>query len=359
MSSTAPERVPQEIEHFDRLFAFFQGTVADLILGEVAESHDRGIRAGLERAGARPIDPAHDARISTLLTETQAALGFDGPIDLYWSAGAGSFARAIPSSTSEAYNFVICSPSVRALSDAALIFLLGHEVAHIAFRHQVLRWIMETVFPAGSQMPPFLRNELEVWAQCAELSCDRAGVHTAGGVLDAAREVFAAVETPALPPVEDRLRVLADPGTLDEVYGRMLRRPTSSYAQQLVELLDAAGALLARADGNVLENERSYILNRISRHSYAGTGLEARLDASVAEARALVAGAAIRDGHPDRANEAFLNLAVVVVRDGKVTAEEYALLTRLGRDALGLDAGAMRDLLLRVFRSEFFRPFDE
>lgn len=145
-------------------------------------------------------------------------------------------------------------------------------------------------------------------------------------------------------------------------------RPQSDFDRLAVAFMTAAGDLLVRVDGELSGVERAHLLNRVSRYGYAGRLVRAFSDAEDTDAShdeneiaasAQRAADELRTRYPERLDEIFLNLAIIVVRDGIVTDAEYQLLSYFGRSLLGIDDARQADLILRVFRSEFFRPLEE
>lgn len=349
---------PLEIEtlHYRRIYGYFKDTVADIILGEVAGDYDGRIRQNLLSEGAE-ILPGEAPRLLPLVKRALKAAGTDFPVELLLNREAGNLARAVPSSRSESENYIILSPDSLCLSNAALGFIIGHEVGHIAFRHQVLKWIVGTVYTEDSTMPPFIHNEYSIWSRCAELSADRVGL-AATGSHSAAEEAFGMMEDSSESNREERLHCLVEPETVNDIHKKMTASPESGFSSQLVRLLVAAGDILARSDGRRHRSEKAYMLNRISRHGYIGD-LNRRPDMAECERETADAAGIIRADYPERMKEAFLNLAIIIVRDGKVARKEYQELQRIGRDYLGIDDDSMNSLILRVFRSGFFDPAGE
>lgn len=361
------DRIPQERKHFDAVYAFFEGTVADIILAEISVTQDGQLKAHLQQQGNRLFADAPDSRVARELQAARDALAARFPVELLWGEPGTGLARAIPSSATDSCNYIVLADEVRSLPDAALRFVIAHELAHIGYRHGVLRWIVQTVYPGRSAIPPYLSNEYDVWSRCAELSADRAAFFAVAGdsdrrcpeALGAGETVLGRLPVDAEPNPQARLRCLREPRAIDDVYSTFLNQPRDEFAGQLVRFIIAAGELLANVDGEYLSAERSFLVNRVSRHTYAGA-LGTKTDRQGDPwTRVLLTGRGIRDGFPGRVREAFLNLAILVVRDGKVTRDEYESLVRVGDEVLGLDADTIRGLLLRVFRSDYYQPFQE
>lgn len=360
-------RVREEEALYQRLHDFFGGTVAAFILQNVAVPHDQHIRARLLQDGCVPLEAGMSPSIPAALETTRDRLSFTAPLELMWDQHAEAPARAIPSSTSEAHNFVVLSPAVSEFDPDQLRFVLGHEIGHILFRHQVLRWIFDVVYPHRESVPPFVRNEYDLWTKCAEFSSDRAGAHAAGSI-DAAAAVLSRLPAARRPTPAERIAGLKNPTEINRMIRELEPQPQSDFDRLALAFMTAAGELLIRADGELSGVERAHLLNRVSRYGYAGrlagvfsdaSDTEGTRDTDTISASAQRAANELRTRYPERLDELFLNLTVIVARDGIVTDEEYELLSYFGRSLLGIDDTRQTELILRVFRSEFFRPLEE
>jgi len=354
-------RLKRELVHYKRIRSFFDDTVARIILEEMAAGKDRELFTTLEQEDCRSLEQ-ESRKCEVILNSCRRILNTDIPAILMKGPAEKGMARVLPSPSRETANYIVLSPEALEMPEGPLSFVLGHEMAHLAFSHHVLRWIIDTVFPPEQAMPPYLANEFAIWQQYAELSADRAGLAICGSITDM-KTVIRRLNKEGLPSPEDRLACLTDPQAESRVYNAMLRIPEDGFQLALVRLLRVFGEILIRSDGKSGESEKAYLINRISRHSYidpeeTGNGQWFPEEENT-EVGMKAAGKEIRERFPDRREEAFLNLAIIIVRDGRVTENEYLQLSQIATTHLGLDESTVHRLLLRVFRSGYYSPFEE
>ncbi len=135
--------------------------------------HDELMRA------ARPITPQTAPQIAGIIQQGAARLR-PGPIEVY----------LLPSPTLNAYTFGLSSPktivafsSLLNVMDAEeLLFVLGHEMGHVALGHTWLNSMIGGVsgIPSSFGAAVILRMAFLWWNRSCELSADRAGLLACG-----------------------------------------------------------------------------------------------------------------------------------------------------------------------------------
>ena len=170
-------RFPPERALIDHLFGRFG---LDVLLdhfvssGGARELYDAVLGSQLR------LDPLLAPRLCSLLDEVREKLGFDEPLEMFVTQEAQVNASAVHAlGPGHPHVLSLTSALVERMDDDELRFVLGHEVAHLAWRHYRAR-----LAPASfgldergaPKAPPLLMRRMESWDRLAEMSADRAGL---------------------------------------------------------------------------------------------------------------------------------------------------------------------------------------
>lgn len=141
------------------------------------------------------LTPILSPRLCSLAEEVRQSLQFDQPVDLFVSPDAAVNAAAMYSlGEGRPHVLSLTSGLVERMTDDELRFVLGHEMGHLAYRHDRGSLVFQALVPdpqtGADPMPPMLAVRLDAWGRLAELSSDRAGIAAVGGRLEPAVSTF-------------------------------------------------------------------------------------------------------------------------------------------------------------------------
>ncbi len=139
-------------------------------------------------------------RVLDAMKEAIAATGCDRPVELYVRQDY-LFTATVTQLVAGPLIVVLSSRLVDAFSPAELRFVLGHELGHIVFDHLgipmpgIASLRSNSALQAKDETAPYVLERREllplfVWCRAAELSADRAGLVSAGGLEPAATALF-------------------------------------------------------------------------------------------------------------------------------------------------------------------------
>jgi Zn-dependent protease with chaperone function/uncharacterized tellurite resistance protein B-like protein len=329
------------------------------------------------------LTPRLAPRLTGLLDEARARLGFDEPLEMFVGQDAAVNASAMHRiAPDEPHVLTLTSALVERMTDDELRFVLGHELGHLAYRHYRAR-LAEAAFGTDEKdqpkAPPLLSRRLESWDRLAELSADRAGLLVVGGRLEVAvsaffklqsglgpehlrfdvrafveqleslqrlsrRELVAEFSHPAT-PIRVRALQLAAPlltggaregalaavdGQVRELAALMDYVPSEPIDVHAREFLLAGGVLAARADGGDLDDAEWSTLVHLLLPVSADPEAELERIASRAEAEARLEESAawLRENAGPERYDLLRGIAHVAAADGRLSASERALLRR-------------------------------
>ncbi|MFT7518902.1 MAG: Zn-dependent protease with chaperone function [Kiritimatiellia bacterium] len=139
------------------------------------------------------LTPLIAPRLTGLLAEVKAELGFDEPIDLFVEPSAEINGFALHAIQERPHIVSVTSGLVERMTDVEIRFVLGHEVGHLCYRHyrsRLLPLAMGADEEGDSRIPALLQRRLESWDRLAELSADRSGHAAVRGDLEAIVSTF-------------------------------------------------------------------------------------------------------------------------------------------------------------------------
>jgi uncharacterized tellurite resistance protein B-like protein len=245
----------------DKLFERFG---LDVIIEHFVSSG--GVRAAYDAVVGSQLrlTPLLAPRLCSLLDEVRATLAFDEPLELFVEQDGSVNAAAIHSlGAGDPHVVTLTSALVERMTDDELRFVLGHELAHLGWRHYRARLALAAFGTNGhgeSKAPPLLARRLESWDRLAEISADRAGFLAVGERLEVAVSAFFKIQS-GLGPEHLRFDIrafLAQLETLQKLERRELlaqfshpATPIRVRALQLFGEARKAGGTLAAVDRDV------------------------------------------------------------------------------------------------------------
>ncbi len=157
--------------------------------GAIADSYDFILSTQLR------LTPILAPRLCSLLAEVRERLAFADPVDLFVAADASVNAFAMYSlGEGRPHVLSLTSGLVERMTDDELRFVFGHEIGHLAYRHDKAGQVFQALRPdpqtGANPMPPMLAARLDTWSRIAELSSDRAGLAAVGGGLEPSVATF-------------------------------------------------------------------------------------------------------------------------------------------------------------------------
>ncbi len=140
------------------------------------------------------LTPILAPRLCTIMDIVRDRLDFREPIELFVEADAGVNAFALHSLSEDTPHVVsLTSGMIERMTDDELLFAMGHEIGHLAYRHYRAKMVYKAVGEDEEGMPrlpPLLAVRLESWTRLAELTADRAGFAAVEGKLDTIVSAF-------------------------------------------------------------------------------------------------------------------------------------------------------------------------
>ncbi len=169
-------RVHREKEFSEELRGLFN---ADVIEGVIRESEEPGrenyLLAAMHGHGLK-ITAALAPRVYAICEQVQAALEFAEPVEFFVHSDSSLNCSAVPRrDDSQPHLVIINSGLLERFTDAELRFVLGHELGHLVSRNSDLQRVIRFVFSDDEGIPLTIRDKIELWDKCAEMSADRFG----------------------------------------------------------------------------------------------------------------------------------------------------------------------------------------
>jgi hypothetical protein len=183
-------RVHREKEFSEELRALFN---ADVIAGIIREGEVGGrendLLAAMHGHGLK-ISAALAPRVHAICVQVQDALDFTEPVEYFVRSDGDLNCVAVPRRDPEQPHLVIINSGLlERFTDAELRFVLGHELGHLISRNSELQRIIRFVFADDEAIPLTIRDKVELWDKCSEMSADRFG-YLAEPDLDVCLAVF-------------------------------------------------------------------------------------------------------------------------------------------------------------------------
>ena len=169
-------RVHREKEFSEELRQLFNADVIEGIIreGEV-EGHDNWMLAAMHGHGLK-ISAALAPRVHAICEQVKSALEFTEPVEFFVRGDNTLNCFAVPRSDDEQPHLVVINSGLlERFTDAELRFVLGHELGHLISRNSELQRIIRFVFSDDDGIPMTIRDKIELWDKCSEMSADRFG----------------------------------------------------------------------------------------------------------------------------------------------------------------------------------------
>lgn len=189
-------RFPPERALIDKLFARFG---LEVLIGHYVGSGGARELYDAVLGSQLRLGPLFAPRLCSILDDVRRRLAFDEPLEMFVTQDAAVNASAIQSlGPSHPHVVSLTSALVERMNDDELRFVLGHEVAHLAWRHYRAR-LAPLAFGGDasgeSKAPPLLVRRMESWDRLAEISADRAGLVVVDGRLATAVSAFFKIQS--------------------------------------------------------------------------------------------------------------------------------------------------------------------
>lgn len=352
-------RLKEEKEHYDSLKSFFDSTISELILSHMADSYEKDLRKEMKQK-FRPLEETvFHKPVERSLKRVWDSITVKGKVLICIDTHSKRYAKAYPTTNEETDNFIVLSTALlEEFSEDELDFIIGHEVSHIVFQHAVIRWITNTIYPEKEKIPPFIQNEINIWSQLAELSADRAGLFVCGNYITA-QAALRKIDDIQKPSLQNRINCLKSDDFVFRFRETLIKELSEDYSELYTSFLEKASILMGQIDGHLSSEEEVFILNRISRYRYFKKDFKLNNFESIKIDEILEEGKKIAEHFPEKVKEIFLNLAVLALKDQKLSREEYQFLNDIGIKAFGFSIEQIDEILISIIRSKFFVPYNE
>ncbi len=183
-------RVQREKEFSEELRRLFNADVIEGIIreGEV-EGRENYLLAAMHGHGLK-ITEALAPRVHAICEQVEAALEFTEPVEYFVQGDSSLNCVAAPRTRDDQPHLVIINSGLlERFTDPELRFVLGHELGHLISRNSGLSRVIRFVFADDEQIPLSIRDKIELWGKCSEMSADRFG-YLAEPDLDVCLAVF-------------------------------------------------------------------------------------------------------------------------------------------------------------------------
>lgn len=169
-------RVHREKEFSEELRRLFNADVIEGVIreGEV-EGHENWMLAAMHGHGLK-ISAALAPRVHAICEQVKAALEFTEPVEFFVRGDNTLNCFAVPRGDDDQPHLVVINSGLlERFTDAELRFVLGHELGHLISRNSELQRIIRFVFADDDGIPMTIRDKIELWDKCSEMSADRFG----------------------------------------------------------------------------------------------------------------------------------------------------------------------------------------
>ena len=364
------------------------GTINDLLDFHANQKKDRSVSG--EMLFNLPLSPQVGGRLYELTQKILQLLEFtDREVAFYISNDEKFNAMSHYSRNEEEPHYVVFNSGiVERHTDEEMRFVIGHELGHLIYRHSMLEFVMDYLYPSGP--PDFIKNIFHLWRNLGEMSCDRVGSLAVGNFDAAASAMFKMssgldmgrfqVKTMNFMAMNDKLvadmsvagqnylvnthpanplrikaldvfyhsvtrknflksRKLVRDNKLrrqtDELVSLLKVRPSDDVNKAILDFLTAAGCYLINSDGKATAREQDELINVVSDlHSwppdYVHQMMKCKKPMTIINKSASV----ILDKCPSYTSKLIRALVPLIVKDQRIGQNEI--------DALLLIAGKLK-----------------
>ena len=396
----------RELELFSILSENFNRKILTLILDEPFKKDNTRYLNHFRNSSLIPLSKTLTPRLFEVSDYVLKKLSPDVPITVYLTHDPRINALSIPRGIDEdSHAIILNSGIVNWFNENELEFVIGHETGHLIFEHHSMDSLLQYIYPE-KKTPPYIENRWTVWRQCSEITSDRVGLLACDSFEDAVsvmvtlysgvrkekmgftfstalENIYQEAENEALyrhfeekdhPPIPSRIKALKQfsdymeggignedlDRQMEDLFLHIINRPLSDYERLYIAFLFASGTIIAGTDGVTNENEKNFLLNRISQYIYIGN---INIDISEHQKEQFIEDISelseiIKKKYPDKLEEIFLDLSVLAFIDGKMISDnEVEALTNIGKNYLGLKNEQMFDSMRKVIQSSFYTPY--
>ena len=382
-------RLPDEKKILDYLEKVLNvGTISDLLNFDANQKKDHSMSS--QMLFNLPLSPQVGAHLYELTQEILQLLEYtDREVSFYISKDSSVNAKTYFNCNEEEPHYVVFNSGiVERHTDEEMRFVIAHELGHLIYRHTMLEFVMDYLYPSGP--PDFIKNIFHLWRNLGEMSCDRVGSLAVGNFDAAASAMFKMssgldmgrfqVKTMNFMVMNDKLvadmsvtgqnypldthpahplrikaldvfyhssmrknflksRKLVRDNKLrrqtDELIALLKGQPNDDEDRVCIDFLTAAGCYLINSDGNTATQELDELINMLSNfHSwppdYVHQVMKHKKPMTIINKSASV----ILDKCPSYISMLFRLLVPLIAKDQRITQNEI--------DALLLIAGKLK-----------------
>lgn len=354
-------------------------------------------------------------KIYNTCQEVLDKIGLEEDIEFYISNNPGVNAYSIRKSSSKSKHIIsIFSSMIEKLNKKELKFVIGHEVGHLIYGHQLTIDNVDFIYPDLDKSPEFVKMNYLKWKQLSELSSDRVGLFVSDDLLSAISAMFriyvgvsrdimdfkandfnklineiVAEHTEGTidyktshPPIPLRVKALQifynstlyediSKNKLEREYtiedelksefgdlmGKIFRVPENSWEKAWLNFLSSAGLMVISSDGKIGEGEYRSLKNRISCIIDPAL-LEDIYEQEKAEVRKKLNESTdfLVRKYPERITSLFHDLVLLSISDYNLSEVEMATLMELGIEKLKLEEDQALDIIRDALR-KYYTPF--
>ena len=182
-------RLPDEKKILDYLEKVLNvGTISDLLSFDANQKKDRSMSG--EMLFNLPLSPQVGGQLHELTQEILQLLEYtDREVAFYISNDEKFNAMSHYSRNEEEPHYVVFNSGiVERHTDEEMRFVIAHELGHLIYRHSMLEFVIDHLYPSGP--PDFIKNIFHLWRNLGEMSCDRVGSLAVGNFDAAASAMF-------------------------------------------------------------------------------------------------------------------------------------------------------------------------
>ena len=311
-------RLPDERKILDYLEKVLNvGTISGLLNFDANQKKDHSMSGDM--LCNLPLSPQVGGHLYELTQEILQLLEFtDREVVFYISNDSRFNAVSHYSRNEDEPHYVVFNSGlVERHTDEEMRFVMAHELGHLIYRHSMLEFVIDHLYPSGP--PDFIKNIFHLWRNLGEMSCDRVGSLAVGNFDAAASAMFKMssgldmgrfqVKTMNFMAMNDKLvadmsvtgqnypldthpahplrikaldvfyhssmrknflksRRLVRDNKLrrqtDELVSLLKVRPSDDVNKAILDFLTAAGCYLINSDGNTDTREQDELINMLS-----------------------------------------------------------------------------------------------
>lgn len=177
-------RLPQEAHHFQQLWA---NPAIPALAASAAQLSSFDTERRIHLANSLRINEHMLPRVAYVVKTAYDRLQIDAKYEIYVHHDATLTASVSSDEALDRVTILLSSSLIERMNDAELLFVIGHELGHVAFEHT--RLPARHILAENPQLDSKTTLALLAWARRAELTADRAGLWVCKN-FDAATSAF-------------------------------------------------------------------------------------------------------------------------------------------------------------------------